>query len=64
MKPQVKGVLCEDQVFCHQVVAAGKLRLLLTQSGYQTCFLFQIWNEKCLCVKSSRGPLLKTQNGW
>ena len=59
MKSQVQGVLREDQVFRHQVVAVHKLRLLLAQSRYQARFFFQTWNEKRLCVKSRPAALVR-----
>lgn len=59
VKSQVKGVLREDQVFRHQIVAVRKLRLLLAQGGYQARFFLQTWNEKHLCVKSDPAALVR-----
>lgn len=59
MEPQVQGVLREHQVFRHQVVAVGKLRLLLTQSRDQTCFFFQTCQEKHLCIRSYPAVLVR-----
>lgn len=59
VKSQVKGVLCEDQVFRHQIVAICKLWLLLTQSRYQACFFFQTWNKKHLCIKPGPAALVR-----
>lgn len=52
VEAQVQGVLREDQVLRHQVVAAGEFWLLLALGRDQARLLVQPWCKKRLCVKS------------